>query len=74
MEAKFVNSFSTQFQDEARELYGTDFVPVEVIDPAKRLTIDAGKGVKKEVIDYFFFSSRRRHTISSTVSWARRCV
>ena len=23
---------------------------------------------------YFFFSSRRRHTRSSTVSWARRCV
>ncbi len=22
----------------------------------------------------FFFSSRRRHTISSTVSWARGCV
>ena len=22
----------------------------------------------------FFFSSRRRHTRSSTVSWARRCV
>ena len=23
---------------------------------------------------FFFFSSRRRHTRSSTVSWARRCV
>ena len=28
-----------------------DFVPVEVIDPAKRLRLTVGKGVKKEVID-----------------------
>jgi len=43
--------FLARSEDEARELFGTDFVPVEVIDPAKRLTIDAGKGVKKEVLD-----------------------
>jgi len=46
-----VKPFLAKSEDEARELFGTDFVPVEVIDPAKRLTIDAGKGVKKEVID-----------------------
>ena len=27
-----------------------------------------------EVDKVFFFSSRRRHTRSSTVSWARKCV
>jgi len=43
--------FLARSEEEARELFGTDFVPVEVIDPAKRLTIDAGKGVKKEVLD-----------------------
>jgi len=46
-----VKPFLAKSEDEARELFGTDFVPVEVIDPAKRLTIDAGKGVKKEVLD-----------------------
>jgi hypothetical protein len=46
-----VKPFLARSEDEARELFGTDFVPVEVIDPAKRLTIDAGKGVKKEVLD-----------------------
>jgi len=43
--------FLARSEDEARELFGTDYQLVEVIDPAKRLTIDAGKGVKKEVID-----------------------
>ena len=46
-----VKPFLATSEAEARQLFGTDFVPVEVIDPAKRLTIDAGKGVKKEVID-----------------------
>jgi hypothetical protein len=43
--------FLARSEDEARELFGTDYQLVEVIDPAKRLTIDAGKGVKKEVLD-----------------------
>ena len=43
--------FLARSEDEARELFGTDYQLVEVIDPAKRLTVDAGKGVKKEVID-----------------------
>ena len=43
--------FLARGEDEARELFGTDYQLVEVIDPAKRLTIDAGKGVKKEVLD-----------------------
>jgi len=43
--------FLARSEDEARELFGTDYQLVEVIDPAKRLTIDAGKGVKKQVID-----------------------
>jgi hypothetical protein len=43
--------FLARSEDEARELFGTDYELVEVIDPAKRLTIDAGKGVKKEVLD-----------------------
>ena len=43
--------FLARGEDEARELFGTDYELVEVIDPAKRLTIDAGKGVKKEVLD-----------------------
>jgi hypothetical protein len=46
-----VKPFLATSEAEARQLFGTDFVPVEVIDPAKRLTIDAGKGVKREVID-----------------------
>jgi hypothetical protein len=46
-----VKPFLATSEAEARQLFGTDFVPVEVIDPAKRLTIDAGKGVKKEIID-----------------------
>jgi len=46
-----VKPFLARSEAEARQLFGTDFVPVEVIDPAKRLTIDVGKGVKKEVID-----------------------
>ncbi len=46
-----VKPFLARGEDEARELFGTDYQLVEVIDPAKRLTIDAGKGVKKEVID-----------------------
>jgi len=43
--------FLARSEDEARELFGTDYQLVEVIDPAKRLTVDAGKGVKKQVID-----------------------
>jgi hypothetical protein len=43
--------FLARSEDEARELFGTDYQLVEVIDPGKRLTIDAGKGVKKEVLD-----------------------
>jgi hypothetical protein len=43
--------FLARSEDEARELFGTDYELVKVIDPAKRLTIDAGKGAKKEVID-----------------------
>jgi hypothetical protein len=43
--------FLARSEDEARELFGTDYQLVEVIDPAKRLTVDAGKGVKKEVLD-----------------------
>ena len=43
--------FLARGEDEARELFGTDYELVEVIDPAKRLTVDAGKGVKKEVLD-----------------------
>ena len=43
--------FLARSEDEARELFGTDYELVEVIDPAKRLTVDAGKGAKKEVID-----------------------
>ena len=43
--------FLARSEDEARELFGTDYQLVEVIDPAKRLTVDAGKGVKKKVID-----------------------
>ena len=43
--------FLARSEDEARELFGTDYQMVEVIDPAKRLTVDAGKGVKKEVLD-----------------------
>ena len=43
--------FLARGEDEARELFGTDYQLVEVIDPAKRLTVDAGKGVKKEVLD-----------------------
>jgi len=46
-----VKPFLARSEDEARELFGTDYQLVEVIDPAKRLTIDAGKGVKKEVLD-----------------------
>jgi len=46
-----VKPFLARGEDEARELFGTDYQLVEVIDPAKRLTIDAGKGVKKQVID-----------------------
>ena len=40
--------FLARSEDEARELFGTDYQLVEVIDPGKRLTIDAGKGVQKE--------------------------
>ena len=43
--------FLARSEDEARELFGTDYELVEVIDPGKRLTVDAGKGVKKEVLD-----------------------
>ena len=43
--------FLARSEDEARELFGTDYELVEVIDPGKRLTIDAGKGVKKQVVD-----------------------
>ena len=46
-----VKPFLARSEDEARELFGTDYQLVEVIDPAKRLTVDAGKGVKKEVLD-----------------------
>ena len=40
--------FLARSEDEARELFGTDYELVEVIDPGKRLEVDAGKGVKKE--------------------------
>ena len=43
-----VKPFLARSEDEARQLFGTDAVPVEVIDPNKRLVVDAGKGVKKE--------------------------
>ncbi len=33
-----------------------------------------GKRSRRDKRCEFFFSSRRRHTRSSTVSWARRCV
>ena len=46
-----VKPFLARGEDEARELFGTDYQLVEVIDPAKRLTVDAGKGAKKEVLD-----------------------
>jgi hypothetical protein len=46
-----VKPFLARGEDEARELFGTDYQLVEVIDPAKRLTVDAGKGVQKQVID-----------------------
>ena len=45
-----VKPFLARSEDEARQLFGTDAVPVEVIDPNKRLVVDAGKGVKKERI------------------------
>ena len=45
-----VKPFLARSEDEARELFGTDAVPVEVIDPNKKLVVDAGKGVKKERI------------------------
>ena len=40
--------FLARSEDEARELFGTDYELVEVIDPGKRLEVTAGKGVKKE--------------------------
>jgi len=40
--------FLARSEDEARELFGTDYELVEVIDPGKRLEVSAGKGVKKE--------------------------
>ena len=45
-----VKPFLARSEDEARQLFGTDAVPVEVIDPNKKLVVDAGKGVKKERI------------------------
>ena len=36
-----------------------------------RISVDLGG---RRIIKKIFFSSRRRHTRSSTVSWARRCV
>jgi hypothetical protein len=39
--------FLARSEDEARELFGTDYELVEVIDPGKRLTVDAGKGAKE---------------------------
>jgi len=43
-----VKPFLARSEAEARQLFGTDFRPVAVIDRAKRLEVDAGKGVKKE--------------------------
>ncbi len=38
----------------------------------KRRNVDAKEGRRGRGV--FFFSSRRRHTRYSTVSWARECV
>ncbi len=43
-----VKPFLARSEEEARELFGTDYQLVEVIDPGKRLEVTAGKGVKKE--------------------------
>jgi len=40
--------FLARSEDEARELFGTDYQIVDVIDPGKRLEVTAGKGVQKE--------------------------
>ena len=66
-----VKPFLARTEDEARELFGTDFVPVEVIDPAKRLTIDAGKGVKKEVIDKASVATAATNPFSEGAFFAR---
>jgi len=42
-----VKPFLARSEEEARELFGTDYQLVEVIDPGKRLTVDAGKGAKE---------------------------
>ena len=42
-----VKPFLDRSEDEARELFGTDYQLVEVIDPGKKLTIDAGKAAKE---------------------------
>ena len=42
-----VKPFLARSEDEARELFGTDYQLVEVIDPGKKLTIDAGKAAKE---------------------------
>jgi len=66
-----VKPFLAKTEDEARELFGTDFVPVEVIDPAKRLTIDAGKGVKKEVLDKASAATAATNPFSEGAFFAR---
>ena len=56
--------FLARSEDEARELFGTDYELVEVIDPGKKLEVTAGKGVKKETRTELL--QRRGEALSAT--------
>ena len=60
-----------EISDNYENIYG---FPLDVTDKSKcREVFDQIKN-KFQGIDICFFSSRRRHTRSAHVSWARRCV
>ncbi len=46
-------------------MFGSDDVDAEFVDIDVEMIM---------ICDFFFFSSRRRHTRCREVSWARRCV
>jgi len=66
-----VKPFLARSEDEARQLFGTDAVPVEVIDPNKRLVVDAGKGAKKEVLDKASAASAATNPFAEGAFFAR---
>ena len=56
------------------QIFGPHFLKHPVFPFGYILSYRTISTVKWGNSGHFFFSSRRRHTRSSTVSWARRCV